>query len=125
MVKALFDTNILIDFLNGVTQARDELALYADKAISIISWMEVMAGADATVEEETRAFLKNFELVPLEQDVAERAVHLRRAHRLKLPDAIVLASAETGSRLLVTRDRKDFSANSPGVRVPYQLGVSD
>ncbi len=45
MVKALFDTNILIDYLNGIPQAREEVALYDDSAISIISWMEVMAGA--------------------------------------------------------------------------------
>lgn len=50
MVKALFDTNILIDFLNAVPHAREELALYKDKAISVISWMEVLVGADAKVE---------------------------------------------------------------------------
>lgn len=44
MVKALLDTNILIDFLNGVPQARDEIARYRRTAISIITWMEVMAG---------------------------------------------------------------------------------
>ena len=42
MVKALFDTNILIDYLTGRSQARAELSLYAEKAISIITWMEVM-----------------------------------------------------------------------------------
>jgi len=30
MVKALFDTNILVGYLRGVPQARDELALYDD-----------------------------------------------------------------------------------------------
>ena len=46
MVKALFDTNILIDYLNAVPQARAELSLHPDKAISIITWMEVMVGAE-------------------------------------------------------------------------------
>jgi predicted nucleic acid-binding protein len=45
VVKALLDTNILIDFLRGVHVARDELNRYSDKAISVITWMEVMAGA--------------------------------------------------------------------------------
>ena len=48
MVKALLDTNILIDFLRGLPAARDELNRYEDKAISVITWMEVMVGrADA------------------------------------------------------------------------------
>ena len=37
MVKALFDTNILIDHLRGITAARDEIARYDTKAISIIT----------------------------------------------------------------------------------------
>ena len=45
MVKALFDTNILIDYLNGFEQAKAELARYSDKAISLITWMEVIVGA--------------------------------------------------------------------------------
>ncbi|MEF0942844.1 PIN domain-containing protein [Rhizobium sp. BR 362] len=45
MVKALFDTNVLIDYLNAVPQARDELTRYGEKAISIITWMEVLVGA--------------------------------------------------------------------------------
>ena len=36
MVSVLFDTNILIDYLNGVKQARTELERYSDKAISLI-----------------------------------------------------------------------------------------
>ena len=50
MVKALFDTNILVDYLNAVPQARTELQRYTEKAISIITWMEVMVGAGRDVE---------------------------------------------------------------------------
>lgn len=45
MVNVLFDSNILIDFLNGVKAAEDELSLYNDKAVSVITWIEVMSGA--------------------------------------------------------------------------------
>jgi hypothetical protein len=83
--------------------------------------MEVMAGAPTAVERGTRAFLGDFILIALDQDVAERAVMLRRTHRLKLPDAIVWASAQVRSMLLVTRDSKGFPADDPGVRVPYRI----
>jgi predicted nucleic acid-binding protein len=121
VVKALFDTNILIDFLRGVPAARDELNRYPDKAISSVTWMEVMAGAPELTKQGTRGFLDGFALVDLDEAVAERAVTLRRQHRLKLPDAIVWASAQVRAMLLVTRDTKGFPADDPGVRMPYRV----
>ena len=38
MVKALFDTNILVDYLNAVSEVRDELQRYHEKAISVVTW---------------------------------------------------------------------------------------
>ena len=121
MVKALFDTNILIDYLRGVPAARQDLARFPDKAISIITWMEVLAGATPSAEAATRAFLDGFRLIPIDQAAAERAIGLRRRSRLKLPDAIVWASAQVHSLLLVTRDIKDFPTDDPGVRMPYAV----
>ena len=121
MVKALLDTNILVDFLRGVPAARDELNRYSDKAISVITWMEVMAGAPMAAVHSTRDFLNGFVLIELDQRVAKRAVTLRREHRLKLPDAIVWASAQVHAMLLVTRDTKGFRPDDPGVRMPYRV----
>ena len=54
---ALFDTCILIDYLRGVVQARVECDRHGDRAISIVTWMEVLAGATEANEEETRGVL--------------------------------------------------------------------
>ena len=121
MVRALFDTNILIDFLRGVPAARAELALYESKAISVVTWMEVMIGAPIAVDRATRDFLARFTLVDLSEAVAEQAVTLRRNYRLKLPNAIIWASARVGASLLITRDNKGFPEDDPGVRVPYRV----
>lgn len=121
MVKALFDTNILIDFLNGREPARAELALYTDKAISMITWMEIMVGVNDENRQATAAFLRHFTCIDIDQSVAERAVALRRTYRLKLPDAIIWACAMTHDRVFVTRDSKDIPADHPGVRIPYRL----
>ena len=54
MVKALFDTTVLIDYLNGVESARVERARFDGRCISVISWVEVMVGttpADAGVNQ--------------------------------------------------------------------------
>ncbi len=121
MVIALFDTNILIDYLNGIEAAIHELDRYSDKAISMISWMEVMVGVTPATETGTRAFLAGFTLLPIDAEVASRAVLLRQSKRIKLPDAIVWATAQVHNRLMVTRNSKDMSPDEPGVRMPYQL----
>lgn len=121
MVKALFDTNILVDYLNAVPQARTELRRYSEKAVSIVTWMEVMVGANDDVEAATRSFLSSFDLIALDGEIAERAVSLRRSHHIKLPDAIIWATAQAHAMLLVTRNTKDFSAGDPGLRMPYRL----
>jgi predicted nucleic acid-binding protein len=117
----VFDTCILIDYLRGIPRARAECDRHADRAISIITWMEVMAGATAINEDDTRAFLLNFRPVLLTPEVAERAVAIRRANKIKLPDAIILATAEIEGRVLITRNTRDFPAKMSTIRVPYTL----
>ena len=121
MVKALFDTNILIDYLNGIPKAKHELDRYPEKAISIITWMEIMVGATDDMAIPTRAFLNAFNVLPLDESVSERAVELRKSTKIKLPDAIVWATAQVHSLLLVTRNKKDFTGKEPGIRLPYEV----
>jgi predicted nucleic acid-binding protein len=47
MVRVLFDTNILIDYLSGIRAAKKELARYEYRAISTITWMEILVGTSA------------------------------------------------------------------------------
>jgi predicted nucleic acid-binding protein len=67
------------------------------------------------------ALLGTLGRVELTEEVARRAVDLRQSLRLKLPDAIVLASAEMEGCILVTRKTKDFPANDLRVRFPYTV----
>ena len=119
-VKAVFDTNILIDYLQSVPEAKEELGRFTDRAISIVTWAEVLIGAAPDREAATRAYLGRFEIVALSLEVAERAVTIRRQHRIKLPDAVIWATARAQGALLVTRNSRDFPAEDPGIRVPYR-----
>ncbi len=121
MVNALFDTNILIDFLNSEHKARAEFARYEERAISVISWIEVMVGAPAQQADATRAFLRRFTVIELDEAVSALAVTLRRNRKIKLPDAVIWASARAHGLLLVTRNTKDFPGDDPGVRHPYTV----
>jgi len=119
-VKALFDTNILIDYLAGIDSADAELHRYRDRCISAITWVEVLVGARPGEEEDViELFLRDFRVVELTRMVAREAVTIRRAHKMRLPDAIILASARAESALLVTRNTKDFPRDDPAIRVPY------
>lgn len=120
MTAFSFDTNILIDALNGHGPAHKELARADHRAISRVSWIEVMSkergGTIATI----RDFLNGFAIDELDPVIADRAALLRRERsRLKLADSVVLASAQIHGRILITRNTKDFPIDMPGIRVPY------
>ncbi|MGA2052017.1 MAG: type II toxin-antitoxin system VapC family toxin [Opitutales bacterium] len=121
-MKAVFDSDVLIDYLLGQPKARVELQKYDQRLISVVSWTEVMIGAkNADENRRCRDFLAAFSVVPFDQTVAEEAGRLRQAHNIKLPDAIIWASARTSDALLVTRNTKAFPKHDPFVRFPYQV----
>jgi len=122
-VKAVFDTNVLIDHLRGVGPARDELRRFDERAVGVVTRAEVRVGTPPDREAATRAFLDAFAVVDLDREIAAGAVALRRDHRIKLPDAVVRPTLQAVGALLVTRNTKDFPADDPGVRVPYRLGI--
>ncbi len=120
-MSAVVDTCVLIDALLGVDAARRFLRDSGAAAISRITWMEVLVGArDASEDATLRAFLSSFELFELDERIAGEAVRLRRAGRMKLPDAMVYATALHHRRPLATRNTRDFPPGTPGVIVPYE-----
>lgn len=120
-MSVLFDTNILIDCVNGVVSAQQEVKRHRDATISIVTWIEAMSGARTTAESEImRVFLSKFECIDLDSEIAEGAAQLRKQYRLKLADAAILATATTRNVVLLTRD-EGFPSNIPGIRTPYKL----
>jgi len=118
---AVFDTNIVIDALNGVAAADDEYSCYERVLISRITWMEVLIGAEVN-DSELRDFPQtHFEIIPLDSAVAETAVQLCRKHCLRLPDAIIWATARVNDAVFVTHNTKDFKTDWDGIRLPYTL----
>jgi len=120
-VTGLFDSDVLIDFLGGIEPAAVELDRYSRRLVSRISWIEVLVGARSDDDWVLReSFLGEFQVIELDAAIARRAISIRRKHRLKLPDAIVWASALAADALLVTRNTKDFPKGEPSVRFPYR-----
>ena len=121
-MKAVFDTNILVDYLNGEERAREELARFDRPVISIINWIELMVGTTSQYEDlAIRKFMTRFTIVPVDGSIAELAVTLRRGTRLKVPDAIIWATAKLQECQLVTRNTRDFNRDDVSIRIPYEL----
>ncbi len=122
-MRFLVDSCVLIDHLRGHAAATKFLEREGRAAVSVITWMEVMAGAADEAEGATlRAFLEGFELIAIDGPIAEEAVALRRERRMKLPDAVIFATARVHRLDFATRNTKDFRRRERGVVVPYELG---
>lgn len=81
-----------------------------------------MSGVEPEQMKRARAFFGDFQIEELTEEIAAQAASLRRERRrLKLADAVILATAQMRGRILVTRNTKIFPANMPGIRVPYTL----
>jgi predicted nucleic acid-binding protein len=120
-LDGVFDTNILIDYLVGRDEAREVFDRHTRRGISIVSWMELQVGARSEVEADVvELFLREFTVVDVTRRIARMAVALRRRTRIRLPDAIIWASAQVEDAPLLTRNTKDFPEGTPGVLVPYR-----
>ncbi len=130
MGLTFLDTSAVVGFLDGddaLHPAARAAILGALRdgerlGVSIISWAEGLAGVRLGHHDERalRAFRLDLalEVVALDEPTAERAADLRVAG-LRLPDALVLASAEqAGATRVVTGDRRWTTAS---VAVPVAL----
>ncbi len=119
-MKAVLDSDVLIDFLQGMPEAKLEISRYSEPLYSIISWMEIMCGAQTDAEREAaHALFASMRQIELSERVARMAVKVRKEEKLKLPDAVILATADVEGCILVTRNTKDFDQSDPRVRIPY------
>ena len=117
----LLDTNILIDVLRGEAVALAWLEQQQQPHISMITWIEVLVGCREGETSRVQAWLECFPRLPLDEAIAAETVRLRQRHGLKIPDAIILATARCGDLSLATRNLKDFPLALGGVVHPYQL----
>lgn len=109
-VKYLLDTNIIIGLLNRHASALSLVAQYRfswdECAISAITRMELLSYHSMTPQELTaiQQMLNRLSYLPIDAKVEAKTIEFRRAHRGKLPDAIVAATALSHQLKLLTLD---------------------
>lgn len=121
MSAPFFDTNILVDWLFGRPQAKTELLRYPKHRVSRVVWAELLAGEPPERRLMVQAALLPLEVVEVDQRIASAAADLQFRMRMKMMDALILATAQVNGAILITRNTEDFPAQMPGIRVPYTL----
>jgi len=121
-INVVFDICAIIRLL----ERRDDLAaLGLDMGIggvrfltSVIVRMELLAkrGLSADDERYIRKFLADLVVAPLDEAVEQKAVEIRRATSLKLPDSIVAATAIVLDAILLTSDERLLNLSWKGLQ---------
>ncbi len=110
MAELLVDTDVCIDHLEGVKR----LPKAGRLAYSVVTRAELLAGGPEHGPA-VRRFLAGMEELVVDRRVGDRAGELRQAG-LRMPDALIGATALVHQLTLVTRNTADFR-KAPGLRI--------
>ncbi len=93
--RYLIDTNVIIDFslnrLEGKGKAFVADVIDSEPYISVINKIELLGFS--MVPQEIIDFVNTASIISLTDEVANKTIALRITHKMKLPDAIIAASA--------------------------------
>ncbi|GAA4206719.1 hypothetical protein GCM10022289_27990 [Pedobacter jeongneungensis] len=128
-INYLWDTNTVIYFLQRqftptAEKFIDNIVSTNQPAISAITEIELLCWKTAAENDLLilRSFIKDSYVYELNQEIKNQTVEVRKSYSLKLPDAIIAATAIVNELTLITRNAKDFE-KIPQIKVsnPYSL----
>lgn len=114
--RCLIDTNVLIGYLDSsaspVFVANVEQALAAGSVVSVITTMELLGwrGHSEQSRRDAENLLHGMGEVGLARQVVDEVIKLRSLLAIKLPDAIIAASALVDGLPLMTGNMADFQS---------------
>ncbi|MCC2624710.1 MAG: type toxin-antitoxin system VapC family toxin [Burkholderiales bacterium] len=116
----VIDSNIIIDYFKGIPEASLILQKYKHKYISFITWIECLVKIPMDRQDPAIDFLSGFDLVTMDTKLMQESLKIRQATKLKLPDAIIYATAKIKNASLITRNSKDYG-NLEKIIIPYSV----
>jgi len=108
--KYLLDTNVVLDFMGRKLPENSKVFLskIIDDQINIsaINKMELLGFK--YVEQNLIAFVNFSEVYHIDDEIIDRTIELRKKYKIKLPDAIIAATAIANNFILISHNNKDF-----------------
>lgn len=113
MEQYLIDTNIVSDYLSAslpvAGMALLDSVVDAVPNLSVITKIELLCwNTDADTTQNVKDFIADSLVLGLSTDVIDQCVTLRKAKKIKTPDAIIAATALAYGYTLITANEKDF-----------------
>ncbi len=112
-VNVLLDTNVLVYHVAGdpaATRFLNETIARRSFCLSILSVIDFLGWHGHTDDEfiECKELIELATILPVSKEVADKAIELRRAKRIKLADAVIASTALVNNLSLVTTNIRDF-----------------
>lgn len=122
----LLDTNVIFDFCNNKLPSKTNfLFSNIEPTISVITKIKLFASSKITPNE--KRILEEFVYISkvfdtLNNDIIKNTIAIRQLYKIKLPDAIIAATAIVNDLTLVTHNISDFK-NIPNLNIldPYSV----
>ena len=105
--EILVDTNIVLYLLNG-SNTLVELLHGKHIYLSFITELELLGFKDISVKEERQvaSLLSECLVISMSNGIKEKYVEIRKKYKLKLPDAIIAATAIVSNIPLISADKQ-------------------
>jgi predicted nucleic acid-binding protein len=114
MGRYLIDSNIISDFF--ADNLEEPFLNFLDPNLeksptfSVITQIELLSWKTTPeIEKSLVQFFETAQVIDLRKDIANACVGIRRAYSIKIPDAIIAATALCEDLILVTKNSKDFT----------------
>ncbi|MBA3046760.1 PIN domain-containing protein [Patescibacteria group bacterium] len=117
------DSNILIAYFNDDEKIIRQFSNWRKNNvcffISVIAQIEVLSLPGLTFEDiyKIKRFLREFTIIPLDVQLGEMSADIRRQHRLKLGDSIIVATAQLTNSILITLDKEIIKKTKKIIKV--------
>jgi predicted nucleic acid-binding protein len=111
----LLDTNAVINYLDATlpAQAMQFMDTVVDDKcnISVITKMETLGFAFKSMDEQKtmETFVSGSNVLFINDEIVDKTIAIRKSKKIKLPDAIIAATALVYGFTLVSRNTSDFT----------------
>ena len=108
--KYLLDTNVVLDFMGRKLPVKSEVFLskIIDDQINISAINKIELLGFSNAEQNLIAFVSFAEIYHIDDEIIDKTIELRKKHKIKLPDAIIAATAIVNDFILISHNFKDF-----------------